>query len=243
MIVGDVCLGRQPLVASDNFVMWAILPKEALVASDEVQYAYDREVQRANDGAFQTRPVSSRGGTTAANVHRGKVPKVDQSKKRVHQTKPVPSRGGTTAANVLSINVVAVWKGNAYLFTGDAHLADVTEAAQDFLHIHRMESFEYVDVPHHGSANSKVKDVDDRDLGLARIPAKHYLISHCGNHQNPSLTTVTHILKHGKCRKLHFLYPSRKVSVSCRSCQECCNIIETRNWHCECVIDLISGQV
>ena len=38
-------------------------------------------------------------------------------------TGKVPSRGGTTAANVLSINLVAVWKSDAYLFTGDAHKA------------------------------------------------------------------------------------------------------------------------
>ena len=40
-------------------------------------------------------------------------------------------QGCTTAANVLSIKVMAVWKGNAYLFTGDAHWKDVTSAAQD----------------------------------------------------------------------------------------------------------------
>ena len=163
---------------------------------------------------------------------RGKVPEVGQS------TEPVSSRGGTTAANVLSINVVAVWKKrDAYLFTGDAHLKDVTQAAKDFLRIHDMESFKYVDVPHHGSAHSNVTNVGDRDRGLAGIPAEHYLISHCGNHQNPSLRTVTHILKRDRCRKLHFLYPARKQSVSCRRCQECDNSIERRNWHCECVKD------
>ena len=163
---------------------------------------------------------------------RGKVPEVGQS------TGPVSSRGGTTAANVLSINVVAVWKKrDAYLFTGDAHLKDVTQAAQDFLRIHDMESFKFVDVPHHGSAHSNVTNVGDRDRGLAGIPAEHYLISHCGNHQNPSLRTVTHILKRDQCQKLHFLYPARRQPVTCSRCQECGNSIETCKWHCECVID------
>ena len=180
------------LTEGRNFILWAILPKEALV--HEVQRAYDRD----------------------------------------HRTIPVSSRGCTTAANVLSINVVAVWKNReAYLFTGDAHLKDVTQAADDFLCIHRMESFKYVDVPHHGSARSNVKDVDKEDLGLAGIPAKHYLISHCGNHHNPSLTTVTHILIRDKCEKLHFLYPSRRQHVSCSKCGK----HKTHNWHCECVIN------
>ena len=179
---------------SGEFCLCAILPKKALV--DEVQRAYDRD----------------------------------------HQTRSVSSRGGTTAANVLSINVVAVWKKrDAYLFTGDAHLADVTEAAQDFLGRHGMITFKYVDVPHHGSAKSNVDDVNQEDRGLARIPAEHYLISHCGNRHNPSLTTVTHILKRDQCQKLYFLYPSRNVPVSCRSCQECDNDSHTSEWHCECV--------
>ena len=164
------------------------------------------------------------------------VHEVQRAYDRDHQTRSVPSRGGTTAANVLSINVVAVWKNiDAYLFTGDAHLKDVTQSAQDFLGFHRMESFKYVDVPHHGSAKSNVDDVNQEDRGLARIPAEHYLISHRGNHHNPSLTTVTHILKSDQCQKLHFLYPSKNVPVSCRSCQECGNHIETHNWHCDCV--------
>ena len=153
-------------------------------------------------------------------------------------TKRVSSRGGTTAANVLSINLVAVWKNrDAYLFTGDAHLADVTQAAKDFLWIHRMRSYKYVDVPHHGSAKSNVEKVDHQDRGLAGIPADNYLISHCGNHQNPSLTTVTHILKSDQCQKLHFLYPARRQPVACSSCQECGNNVKTNNWHCECVKD------
>ena len=158
-----------------------------------------------------------------------KVPEEGSNKK---YTGTVSTRGGTTAANVLSINVVAVWKNrDAYLFTGDAHLADVTQAAQDFLDNHDdIDFFKYVDVPHHGSACSNVKKVDQRDYGLAGIPALNYLISHCGNHQNPSLTTVTHILKN-KCQKLDFLYPLRKQPVSCRSCQE----FSTQNWYCECV--------
>ena len=152
-------------------------------------------------------------------------------------TRPVPLRGRTTAANVLSINMVAVWKNrDAYLFTGDAHLKDVTQAAQDFLHIHDMESFKYVDVPHHGSAKSNVDDVDKNDHGLAGIPAFNYLISHCGNRQNPSLTTVTHILKRDQCQKLHFLYPARKQPVS-SSCKECGTNSNTRNWRCKCVIE------
>ena len=183
-------------------------------------------------------------------------------------TMAVSSRGGTTAANVLSINVVAVWKNrDAYLFTGDAHLADVTKAAQDFLRIHCMESFRYVDVPHHGSANSNVKKVDDRDLGLAGIPAEHYLISHCGNHHNPSFQTVKDILKREDREiTLHFLYERRKFepkyyflyqernsrppvknprvpksgkkpSKPGISCKECGvgHTTTTQNWHCICV--------
>ena len=113
----------------------------------------------------------------------------------------------------------------------------MTQAARHFLREHRIVSFKYVDVPHHGSANSNVKNVADRDLGLAGIPAEHYLISHCGNQHNPSLTTVTHILKSDQCQKLHFLYPARERSVSCCSCQECGNNIRTSKWHCECVSD------
>ena len=132
------------------------------------------------------------------------VPKVGPYAKRVS------SRGGKTAANVLSINVVAVWKNrDAYLFTGDAHLADVTQAAKDFLCIHRMRSFKYVDVPHHGSANSNVEKVDHQDRGLAGIPADNYLISHWGNHQNLSFQTVKDILKREDCRYLYFLYKER----------------------------------
>ena len=48
-----------------------------------------------------------------------------------------------------------------------------------------MNSFKYVDVPHHGSARSNVNNVAAEHRGLAGIPASNYLISHCGNHQNP----------------------------------------------------------
>ena len=169
---------------------------------------------------------------------RGRVPEVGLS------TGPVYSRGRTTAANVLSINVVAVWKKrDAYLFTGDAHLKDVTQAAQDFLRIHGMESFKYVDVPHHGSARSNVKNiVDDGDLGLAHIPADHYLISHWGNHQNPSFQTVKDILKREDREiTLHFLYERRKYEPikDHRTCSDkkCKNTreIAKRNWYCTCV--------
>ena len=160
-------------------------------------------------------------------------------------TRGVTSRGGTTAANVLSINLVAVWKRDAYLFTGDAHLKDVTEAARDFLRIHRMDSFKYVDVPHHGSANSNVKNVAVADRGMAGIPAEHYLISHCGNHHNPSFQTVKDILQKENCKTLHFLYQRRMSKPSVKpnkpppgiSCQECKvgHTTTTENWHCNCV--------
>ena len=195
VIVGD----RPPRLYCKDFFIEAILPKQSLV----------NDIQRSVVGAFD-------GDTT---------------------TMAVSSRGGTTAANVLSINLVAVWKNrDAYLFTGDAHLKDVTKAAQDFLRIHRLTSFKYVDVPHHGSANSNVKKVDLRDRGLAGIPAFNYLISHCGNRHNLSLTTVTHILKSDQCKKLHFLYPARKQPVS-SSCKECGTDSNTRNWCCKCVIE------
>ena len=163
-------------------------------------------------------------------------------------TKRVSSRGGTTAANVLSINLVAVWKNrDAYLFTGDAHLADVTQAAKDFLWIHRMRSYKYMDVPHHGSAKSNVEKVDHQDRGLAGIPADNYLISHWGNHQNPSFQTVKDILQRETCRTLYFLYKRRKYEprkdrpfriMPCLSCsEEKCKVTrETiRNWYCTCV--------
>ena len=161
------------------------------------------------------------------------------------ETRPVHSRGGTTAANVLSINLVAVWHRDAYLFTGDAHLKDVTEAAQDFLADYRMKSFKYVDVPHHGSARSNVMDVACANRGLAGIPAEQYLISHCGNHHNPSFQTVKHILTRKECKILHFLYKERKrkppvknarivPGVSCQECQVG-NTTTTENWHCNCV--------
>ena len=113
----------------------------------------------------------------------------DNIPNRGKSTMGVASRGHTTAANVLSINVVAVWNNkDAYLFTGDAHLRDVTEAAQDFLKAHPdITSFKYVDVPHHGSEHSNIKNVDKKDLGLASIPAQNYLISHCGNHRTRRL--------------------------------------------------------
>ena len=169
--------------------------------------------------------------------------KVPEEGSRKKYTGTVYSRGDTTAANVLSINVVAVWKNrDAYLFTGDAHLKDVTQAAQDFLHIHRMESFKYVDVPHHGSANSNVKKVNPEDRGLARIPAEHYLISHCGNHHNPSFQTVKDILKREDREiTLHFLYERRKYEPKKdhRTCSDkkCKGTSKTakQNWYCTCV--------
>ena len=148
-------------------------------------------------------------------------------------TKAVKSRGGTTAANVLSINLVAVWNRDAYLFTGDAHLKDVTEAAQCFLADHGMDFFKYVDVPHHGSARSNVMDVAAEHCGLAGIPAQQYLISSCGNHQNPSFQTVADIIQSDKCKKLHFLYPQRRHALSCRTCEE----RDTKSWHCRCVTE------
>ena len=168
-------------------------------------------------------------------------------------TKAVKSRGGTTAANVLSINLVAVWNRDAYLFTGDAHLKDVTEAARDFLADHGMDSFKYVDVPHHGSARSNVENVDDEDRGLAGIPAEQYLISHCGNHQNPSFQTVKDILTRGECQILHFLYQERKrkprvqnartvPGVSCQECQVG-NTTTTENWHCNCVCEEMLAKI
>ena len=175
---------------------------------------------------------------------------VDEVREKVPEagkcTLKVSSRGGTTAANVLSINLVAVWKSDAYLFTGDAHLKDVTKAAQDFRRIHGMDSFEYVDVPHHGSANSNVKKVAVADRGMAGIPAEHYLVSHCGNHRNPSFQTVKDILQKENCKTLHFLYQRRMSKPSVKppnkpppriSCQECKvgHTTTTENWHCNCV--------
>ena len=209
--VQSVIVGDRPLrllLWQDVFIE-VILPRQSLV--DEVR----RSVARAFDG---------------------------------DNTRPVPSRGGTTAANVLSINVVAVWKNrDAYLFTGDAHLKDVTKAAKEFLCIHDMESFKYVDVPHHGSANSNVENVDQEDRGLAGIPAENYLISHCGNHHNPSFQTVKDILQGETCKTLYFLYKRRNYEprkdcpfcipppLSCRR-NECEVTRETiRNWYCTCV--------
>ena len=205
----------QTLTEGKNFILWAILPKEALV--HEVQRAYDRD----------------------------------------HRTGSVSSRGGTTAANVLSINVVAVWKKrDAYLFTGDAHLKDVTQAVQDFLRIHCMASFKYVDVPHHGSGKSNVKNVDDGDLGLARITADHYLISHRGNHENPSFQTVKDILKREDHEiTLHFLYERRKYEppvkdppvpkppgIFCKEC-EVGHTTTTQNWHCTCMSEREKAKI
>ena len=168
-------------------------------------------------------------------------------------TTTVNSRGGTTAANVLSINLVAVWHRDAYLFTGDAHLKDVTEAARDFLADHGMESFKYVDVPHHGSARSNVMDVACANRGLAGIPAQQYLISHCGNHHNPSFQTVKDILTRGECQILHFLYKERKrkppvknartvPGISCKECQVG-NTTTTENWHCNCVREEMQAKI
>ena len=171
---------------------------------------------------------------------RGKVPE------RGKETKPVSSRGGTTAANVLSINLVAVWKNrDAYLFTGDAHLKDVTEAAQDFLADNpEIKFFKYVDVPHHGSARSNSTKVPGEHLGLRGIPAEQYLISHCGNRQNPSFQTVKEILQSKECRVLHFLYrergpstqknhPKNPPGVCCKECKVGYTD-ETKKWHCDC---------
>ena len=148
-----------------------------------------------------------------------KVPEVGNS------TKPVPSRGGTTATNVLSINLAAVWKGtHAYLFTGDAHLKDVTKAAEQFLSKYhpKLEKFEYVDVPHHGSWPSNGEDVEETMRGLARIPSENYLLSHNGCNKTPSPDTVKEILKSDKCKTLHFLYEKRsnkaKDVQECRTC-------------------------
>ena len=184
---------------------------------------------------------------------------VDEFKGKVTEdgteTTSVYSRGGTTAANVLSINLVAVWNRDAYLFTGDAHLKDVTEAARDFLADHGMESFKYVDVPHHGSAKSNVEKVDDEDRGLAGIPAEQYLISHCGDHQNPSFQTVKDILTREECQILHFLYQERKrkprvknatghriPGISCKECQVG-NTTTTENWHCNCVREEMQAKI
>ena len=145
-------------------------------------------------------------------------------------------------------------KRDAYLFTGEAHPADVTQAARGFLDNHGMRSFEYVDVQHHGSAKSNVEKVHDRDRGLAGIPAEHYLISHCGNHHNPSFQTVKDILKREDREIiLHFLYKRRKYEPPVKNprgpksgkkpskpgiaCKECGvgHTTTTRNWHCTCV--------
>ena len=176
--------------------------------------------------------------------------KVPEEGSDMTSTQPVSSRGNTTAANVLSINLVAVWKKrdkrDAYLFTGEAHPADVTQAARGFLDNHGMRSFEYVDVPHHGSAKSNVEKVHDRDRGLAGIPAEHYLISHCGNHHNLSFQTVKDILKRKDCKiTLQFLYQERnskppvrhgrnQPGISCKQC-EVSHTTTTQNWHCTCM--------
>ena len=183
--------------------------------------------------------------------HSNKVPEKGSQKK---YTGTVSSRGGTTAANVLSINVVAVWKNrDAYLFTGDAHLADVTKAARRFLDDHDgIDSFKYVDVPHHGSANSNVKDVKRKYRGLAGIPAERYLISHCGNHHNPSFQTVKDILQRRDCKYLHFLYEKRNYTpngspttklpgISCKKCRV--SHRTTQDWYCKCVTKEEQGKI
>ena len=104
-----------------------------------------------------------------------------------------------------------------------------------------------MDEPHHGSANSNVKDVELIYCGLAGIPAEYYLISHCGNHDKPSFQTMKDILKREDCRTLHFLYQERNFKPPVRdppvpkppgiSCQECgvSHTTTTQNWHCTCM--------
>eukprot|EP00118_Oscarella_pearsei_P019749 m.211331 g.211331 ORF g.211331 m.211331 type:complete len:706 (+) comp39758_c0_seq5:329-2446(+) len=170
----------------------------------------------------------------------GLFKKVKKEYEHDKTTRGVKSRGGTTAANVLSVNVVALWKNEAFLFTGDAHLTDVSKAAETFLDDSGLPQFKYVDVPHHGSAKSNIEDVCRHDLGMNSIPAKNYLISSCGNHQNPSFQTITNILKRTES-KLYFLYQNRLRPKECRRHQsatshKCDDEGGGRlKWWCECV--------
>ena len=155
------------------------------------------------------------------------------------ETKGVSSRASTTSANVLSINLAVVWKGtHAYLFTGDAHLKDVTIAAEGFLSNHRprLEKFEYVDVPHHGSWPSNGKNVEETMRGLACIPSENYLLSHDGSNGTPSPNTVIDILKSAECKKLHFLYKERWCARNVEECKDCETGPSKKTWKC-CITD------
>ena len=241
----------EKLIESE-FSLEALLPTKALV--DEMEACIPDKVKikevssrGGTTAAKETKKVSSRGGTTAAKETKKVSSRGDTTAAK--ETKKVSSRGGTTAANVLSINLVAVWKEDAYLFTGDAHLSDVTEAAREFLKQNKkIKRFKYVDVPHHGSSHSNCKKVSKEYLGLQAIPAEEYLISHSGNHQNPSFQTIRDILTLNEFKgKLHFLYPKRKEikkqkpenpkksSVACCVCGTMPTT--TQEWVCECVKD------
>lgn len=153
-------------------------------------------------------------------------------------TKPVPGRGNTTAANVLSINLAVVWRGtHAYLFSGDAHLKDVTKAAEQFMNDKGIEEFEYVDVPHHGSWNSNGENVEDNMRGLACIPSKNYLLSSNGSTVTAKRKTVIDILKSPKCKKLHFLYEERQNDKwKVPTCDQCETGPSEKTWKC-CITD------
>ena len=191
--------------------------------------------------------------TDTINVY-GLLPKQDLIKecrqcipKEGDNTIGVISQGGTTATNVLSINLAVVWKGTrAYLFTGDAHLKDVTTAAEQFLSYHRpkLEKFEYVDVPHHGSRHSNVSKVKEADMrGLARVSSENYLLSHNGCNGTPSPITVTDILKSDKCKTLHFLYEERtKDAEDVQECITCETGPSMNTWKC-CIIDESSTHI
>lgn len=138
-----------------------------------------------------------------------------------------------------------------HLFTGDAHILDVTDAAKKFLsYSDKFDRFKYVDVPHHGSwpsngihiySTDKEKEhvlVNNSIRGLAQVPADHYLLSHNGQNVTPSPLTIADILtthsKDPEFHNLHFVYPRRKNTKSQR-CAKCgCDKL---SWSCTCVKD------
>ncbi|KAJ3377023.1 hypothetical protein HDU92_008689, partial [Lobulomyces angularis] len=160
-------------------------------------------------------------------------------------TQAVSLRGGATAANVFSICLVLTKKNfrkksKHYLFTGDSHLLDLSAAAKSFLERKHIPYFEYMDIPHHGSANSNVysdnkeNTIEQARNGFSSFKSRKYVLSHNGgpngNKIVPKFITITTILQEKHTySKLYFLTEKRKKTLNCTHCR-----VDSTNWVCNC---------
>jgi beta-lactamase superfamily II metal-dependent hydrolase len=107
--------------------------------------------------------------------------------------------------NLSSLAMLVKIRGKRILLTGDAQGKDLAEAWDELGLSDEDAAVDILKVPHHGSSRN------NPEIFLRKFPAKHFVISGDGKHDNPDGQVVEAIVKLNKDRKFTIHFTNRSV--------------------------------